>query len=153
DGAETALHAFQGGTDGITPLGGLTLDKDGNLYGVTAFGGGGTGCNQGSQGCGTVFKIGHDHKEAVLYAFCGGSDGWFASGNMVMDSGGILYGVTEEGGSTSCANGAAGCGTLFKLAPDGNETVLYSFKSGSDGNEPAAGLIADNSGNFYGTTL
>src|SRR5580704_6265563 len=32
------------------------------------------------------------------------------------------------------------------------ETVLYSFKGGSDGATPAAGLIADSNGNLYGTT-
>jgi uncharacterized repeat protein (TIGR03803 family) len=32
------------------------------------------------------------------------------------------------------------------------ETVLYSFTGGSDGGNPTAGLIADTSGNLYGTT-
>jgi uncharacterized repeat protein (TIGR03803 family) len=32
------------------------------------------------------------------------------------------------------------------------ETVLYSFKGGSDGISPLAGLIADNHGALYGTT-
>jgi uncharacterized repeat protein (TIGR03803 family) len=40
---------------------------------------------------------------------------------------------------------------VFKLAPGGTETVLYSFKGGSDGAFPAAGLLADSSGNLYGT--
>src|SRR5580765_3594301 len=34
DGAETVLHTFEGGSDGSYPWGGLTLDKDGNLYGT-----------------------------------------------------------------------------------------------------------------------
>ena len=32
------------------------------------------------------------------------------------------------------------------------ESVLYRFQGGSDGSGPAAGLIADSAGNFYGTT-
>lgn len=32
-------------------------------------------------------------------------------------------------------------------------TVLYSFQGGEDGADPAAGLIQDGAGNFYGTTL
>jgi hypothetical protein len=43
---------------------------------------------------------------------------------------------------------------VFKLAPGGIETVLYSFCSKpncSDGASPVAGLIADSSGNLYGT--
>ncbi|MGH6838939.1 MAG: hypothetical protein ACREDT_09070 [Methylocella sp.] len=41
---------------------------------------------------------------------------------------------------------------VFKLSPGGTETVLYTFKGGSDGGGPVAGLIADSSGNLYGTT-
>jgi hypothetical protein len=33
------LYSFQGGSDGANPVGGLTLDAAGNLYGVTANGG------------------------------------------------------------------------------------------------------------------
>ncbi len=32
------------------------------------------------------------------------------------------------------------------------ETVLYSFKGGSDGSYPSAGLIFDKEGALYGTT-
>jgi uncharacterized repeat protein (TIGR03803 family) len=32
------------------------------------------------------------------------------------------------------------------------ETVLYSFKGGSDSGAPAAGLVSDKAGNLYGTT-
>ncbi len=47
------------------------------------------------------------------------------------------------------------CGkrTVFKIAPDGTETILHSFAGGSDGDTPAAGLIADAQGNLYGTTI
>ena len=34
----------------------------------------------------------------------------------------------------------------------GNQTVLYSFAGGADGNGPNAGVILDSSGNLYGTT-
>lgn len=44
-------------------------------------------------------------------------------------------------------------GTVFKLAPDGTESVLHTFAGGSDGAYPAASLIADKTGNIYGTTL
>ena len=65
-----------------------------------------------------------------------------------MDDAGNLYGTTSGGGGTSC-----GCGTVFKLAPDGIETILHSFAGGSDGAYPAAGVIPDKAGNLYGTTI
>jgi uncharacterized repeat protein (TIGR03803 family) len=42
---------------------------------------------------------------------------------------------------------------VFKIDPAGNETVLYSFTGGADGNSPNAGLIRDPAGNLYGTTI
>jgi uncharacterized repeat protein (TIGR03803 family) len=54
-GKETILHEFVGGTEGATPLGGVTLDSAGNIYGTTALGGD-LACNNGA-GCGTVFKL------------------------------------------------------------------------------------------------
>jgi uncharacterized repeat protein (TIGR03803 family) len=41
---------------------------------------------------------------------------------------------------------------VFKLSPAATESVLYSFTGGTDGANPEAGLIADSSGNLYGTT-
>ena len=33
---ETILHDFAGGTDGCLPIGALAMDKNGNLFGITA---------------------------------------------------------------------------------------------------------------------
>jgi hypothetical protein len=43
-------------------------------------------------------------------------------------------------------------GLVFELNEKGDETVLYQFTGGSDGGNPAAGLIFDAKGNLYGTT-
>jgi len=51
--SETDLYAFTGGSDGSCPIGGLAIDVNGDLFGTTAFGGGGS-C---SGRCGTVWKI------------------------------------------------------------------------------------------------
>jgi uncharacterized repeat protein (TIGR03803 family) len=96
--------------------------------------------------------------ETVLYTFQGGSDGGNPNGNLIFDSSGNLYGVTEFGGGGSCStNGGTGCGTVFELSPNGSggwtETILYSFQGGNDGAQPSAGLIFDQVGNLYGTTL
>jgi len=45
-----------------------------------------------------------------------------------------------------------GCGTVFKLAPDGALTDLHDFDSGSDGSNPAEHLIFDQAGDLFGTT-
>jgi uncharacterized repeat protein (TIGR03803 family) len=43
-------------------------------------------------------------------------------------------------------------GTIYKLDPNGNQTILYSFTGGADGADPCAGVIRDTAGNLYGTT-
>jgi uncharacterized repeat protein (TIGR03803 family) len=63
-----------------------------------------------------------------------------------VDKAGNLYGTTNTGGANIYL------GTVFKLAPDGTETVLHSFAGGSDGDYPYGGLVADKKGNLYGTT-
>src|SRR5580692_4913194 len=91
--------------------------------------------------------------EKTLYSFKGGSDGMYPRGTLIADAGGNLYGVTTDGGGgTGCDNGNSGCGTVFKLAPDHTETILYAFQGGSDGAVPFDGLTADATGDFYGTT-
>ena len=148
NGTETVLYIFRGGNDGYLPVSGLIRDKAGNLYGATMFGGQrAAGCDNG---CGTVFKLAPDGTETVLYAFNGGSDGAFPTGGPMKGNAGDLYGATGYGGGTGC--GGEGCGTVFKLAPDGKETVLHAFASGNDGAAPDAGLIQDKAGNLYGTT-
>jgi len=103
--------------------------------------------------CGTLTAFTSGCAQAAtykeLYEFKGGSDGGYPSAGLVRDSAGNLYGTTASGRGSGC-NGL-GCGTVFKLALDGSETVLYSFTGGSDGANPNAGLIRDASGNLYGT--
>ncbi|HEY5046665.1 MAG TPA: choice-of-anchor tandem repeat GloVer-containing protein [Rhizomicrobium sp.] len=152
DGTETVLYAFQGGSDGRSPDGSLLADKNGNLYGTTDEGGNYNGSACSEFGCGTVFKLQPNGNKITLYAFQGGSDGEGPNSELVMDASGNLYGTTGSGGS--CSVTSYGCGTVFKIAPDGTETVLYVFQGGTtDGEEPEAGLIADSAGNLYGTTF
>ena len=144
DGTETILHAFRGGDDGEVPSGPLTMDKRGSLYGTTEDGGSAKG--------GTVFKISPDGRERVLYSFKGGSDGYVPGSGVIIDRSGNLYGTTAWGGGngTGCFYNT-GCGTVFELAADGTESILYNFQGGPDGDTPD-GLFVDKSGNVYGTT-
>jgi len=135
----TILYSFTGGADGGHPAAGLVMDRAGNLYG--------TGQTGGANGQGTVFKVSPSGAETLLYTFGSQSgDGSYPFAGLVLDETGNLYGTTYSGG----ANGG---GTVFKLAPTGTETVLYSFGSRSgDGSNPYAGLVFDNNGNLYGAT-
>lgn len=136
DGTETTLYTFTGGKDGFFPNG-LTLDRAGNLYGTTLDG--------GAHGFGTVFKLAPDGTFMTLYSFGGDTDGSQPGAGVIADRAGNLYGTTDEGGEI-------GGGALYKLAPDGTETVVYSFGGGSYAWYPN-GLIADAESNLYGTTV
>jgi len=148
----TILHSFSGGTDGSYPLSNLVQDASGNLYGTASQG----GCPNGiASECGMVFKLSPSWQETVLYVFSGtGGDGDFPSGGLVLDGSGNLYGTTVQGGDVSCSAGFGyGCGTVFKVAPNGQETVLHTFSgTGGDGVFPEGGLVRDAQGNLYGTT-
>jgi uncharacterized repeat protein (TIGR03803 family) len=88
-------------------------------------------------------------KEHVLHSFGLGSDGIAPSSDLIADGSGNFYGTTAGGG-------AHGLGTVFKLTPNPpsgwKETILYSFKGGTDGLGPSGGLTWDSQGNLYGTT-
>ncbi|HEY3637162.1 MAG TPA: choice-of-anchor tandem repeat GloVer-containing protein [Rhizomicrobium sp.] len=143
DGTFTVLHSFSGASDGEFPAANLLMDKKGDLYG-TAGGG-------GPNDAGTVFKLSPNGSFKTLHAFAGGSDGANPQAGLIEDKAGDFYGTTRNGGGQGC-NGA-GCGTVFRLASNGTETVLYNFKGISDGSEPYGGVVADAGGNLYGTTI
>ncbi len=145
------LHDFSGGNDGSGPAGSLVEDSAGNLYGTTG-GGGGTGCH--GVGCGTVFRIAPDGTETIVHAFQGGADGAGPMAGLIIDSSGNLYGATMFGGNPNCLynDKHQGCGAVFKITPDGAETILYAFAGGKDGSEPHASLAMDQAGDLFGTT-
>ncbi len=139
------LHTFNSGYSGIYAS--VTLDAEGNLYGVTAGG--------GAYGAGTVFELSPAANgkwaETTLHDF-NGSDGTAPYGSLIFDARGNLYGTTSVGGAKPCCT----YGTVFKLSPGANgkwtETVLHSF-NGYDGQNPFFGhLTFDTAGNLYGTT-
>ena len=153
NGKETVLHSFTGGADGATPFG-LTRVPDGTLYGVAAYGGGSFGPSTagGSNGNGVVFKLEPQGKFSVLHTFTGGADGALPFGTPLR-IGADIYGTAYAGGNqTSALCGDYGCGVIYKLDANGNETVLYTFSGYADGDDPSQGLVTDGKGNLYGTT-
>jgi uncharacterized repeat protein (TIGR03803 family) len=151
-GEETVLYSFTGGIDGGYPIGGLVRDHAGSFYGTTVDGGEGSACYYG--GCGTVFKVDATGQETVLHSFTAGTEGQSPVEGLVRDAAGNLYGITYQGGKSTCNNGSGtGCGTVFELDHTGKLTVLHNFMGGKDGAYPDARLIRDASGNLYGTTI
>jgi len=163
----TVLHTFTGHGDGANPAAGLTMDRAGNFYGTSSYGGySGGGCSY--NGCGVVYKLSYSGSGwtlTPLYTFQGGNDGAIPNARVVFGPDGSLYGTTYAGGGTgACGAGEyTGCGTVFRLQPPARacenflcawtETVLYRF-NGSDGAGPNMGdLVFDRAGNIYGTTL
>ena len=95
-GEVKTLHKFNG-QDGFAPVwvGDLAQDSQGNLYGVTYYGG------NNSCACGLVFKIDTAGHETTLYSFTG----TYANphGGIIVDGNGNLYGTTQYGGNMSCS--------------------------------------------------
>ena len=148
---ERVLYSFYDSGGAVLPVAGVISDAAGNLYGTTFYG--------GAYGNGMVFELTPSTsgwKQTILHSFgYDGSDGFWATGGLVFDASGNLYGTTEFGGNGGCSSVIGGCGTVFELSPTGSgewiETILYNFQ-GSDGFEVHAGLIIDAAGNLYGTT-
>ena len=140
-GEETVLYVFTGQADGGEPMAGVVMDAQGNLYGTTYYGGS-AACGS----CGVVFKVDPKGTETVLHTFTGKSDGAYSTAGLVFDGAGNLYGTTTYGGMK-------GWGTIFMLAPEGGETILYNFLNSGDGANPDDTLIFDEQGNLYGTTV
>jgi uncharacterized repeat protein (TIGR03803 family) len=143
-GKQTVLYTFQGGPDGDGPYYQILLrDAADNFYGTTVGG--------GADGLGTVFKINFkSHTKTVLHSFTGGiTDGSYPFAGVIQDEAGNLYGTTENGAS----DGGAGWGGVFKVDRAGTETLLLSFSGSGVGGDSRAGLIWDEQGNLYSTTI
>jgi uncharacterized repeat protein (TIGR03803 family) len=139
---EGVIHAFNQ-TDGYVPAGGVVLDGQGNIYGVTQGG--------GAYKAGVAYELVHSSTgwtEKILHSFGSGSDGIDPyEEQLVFDSQGNLYGTTLGGGAHQS-------GTVFELSPgpggSWGEHILLSFNGAVESN-PYSGLIFDSKGNLYGT--
>lgn len=120
--------------------GGLSIDSSGNIYGTEAA---------------SVVKLEPNgsggFNPVTIYSFNSAdatTEGEEPNGTPIVDSSGNVYGTTTKGGTHSD-------GAVYKLTYNSTkstytEKLLYSF--GSNGTVPYAGVVADPSGNLYGTT-
>ncbi len=145
--AEKVLHRFNG-LDGANSSASLVFDGDGNLYGATFAG--------PPNGSGLIFELAKPSgrasswTEAILCLFNDESKGGSPISGLVFDASGSLFG-------TASADEDFRGGDIFQLKPDskgGGWTfdLLHGFTGSPDAATPAASLIADKSGNLYGTT-
>jgi uncharacterized repeat protein (TIGR03803 family) len=127
---------------------GLILGGDGNLY----------GSDSGLPDPGTIFQITPDGTVTTLHTFCPEQracdtpQGAFPSGSLIQATDGNFYGTTLYGGDFSCARDI-GCGTLFRMTPQGTLTTLHNFENQDHRSSQAGGLLQGTDGKIYGTTL
>src|SRR5579864_1286635 len=135
---EEILYTFKGGSDGSEPFSGVILDKSGNVYGTTLFGG--TGGNNG----GIVFKLtaANGYAKTVLHDFNRFTDPAEDFPNAVtFDASGNLWGLTEY--------------AIFKLSPGTSgwtESWVFNWQNTPGWGTPAfTPLIIDSHGVIWGT--
>lgn len=143
---QTVLYSFTSGTDGGEPYKGVTIDRQGNLYGTTVTGASGS-CEGG---CGVVYKLtnsGGTWTQTVIHAFTGGDDGSGPGARVTLDPNGDVYGMTPTGG-------AYGLGTIYRLHEEHhgtwNFTVIHAFTGGADGSSGSAGRMVLRKGRLFG---
>jgi len=142
---ESVIYSFRGEADGMLPQAGLTVDRQGDLYGTTGYD---TPC---PPTCGSVFKlsaVAGNWKFHVLHAFTGGKDGGSPGGGVVLDAAGNVFGTTRS-------FGAKGYGTLFQISrtlAGWRLRTIHAFDLGTDGGSPAGALVLGFDGAVYGTT-
>jgi|GEM_PF-1978703 len=133
------LHAFGEAGDGFGGSTSPILAGD-TLYGLTRWGGNGTG---------TIYSYNTTTEVYTqLHRFAANSsDGNAPLGTLATASDGYLYGLTWLGGRNNM-------GTLFRIKPDGSAfETLYHFAGGAQGKYPYDTLTFDSNHTLYGTTL
>lgn len=153
-GKFTVLHTFQPGTNNNYPNGNLpgllTEGSDGELYGVTLYGGV-NGCN-GYCGNGVLYRVGKSGSGfQIIHKFCSQTnctDG--GGGALVAGKDGNLYGVSGVGGTGNCGSFYQGCGVIFRVTPStAKYQVVVNFNQTTNGAFPG-NLVAASDGTFYG---
>jgi uncharacterized repeat protein (TIGR03803 family) len=139
DGVFESLHSFAAtGDQPYNPSGRLVEAPDGSLVGTTFSGGPGRG--------GTVFRRAPDGTVSVIASFStrdGGPSG--PSAGLFDGHDGWWYGTSNYGG-------AAGNGTVYRVALDGRVELLHAFAADAhDGRWPLTELHGGTDGRLYGT--
>jgi uncharacterized repeat protein (TIGR03803 family) len=147
EGVLTSIYSFcsqANCADGSSPNG-ILQATDGNFYGTTMTG--------GASSRGTIFKLTPQGAFTLLYSFSASYDYNESFSTLIQGTDGIFYGTTDVGGfSTYPPCQFYGCGTAFKITPQGNFTIIHNFCSRKDCEDGATPywLIQAADGSFYG---
>jgi uncharacterized repeat protein (TIGR03803 family) len=152
NGEITVLHSFCLCESGWNPNS-LVEDGQGGFYGTTQ--------QSGANGDGAVFHLSAQNQLTTIYSFCDSQascvNAWDNTGTalpLILAPDGNIYGITTTGGHRYLTCAGDGCGTVFKITPQGEFSLVYSFCSldhCADGGQPLW-MILGSDGNFYGTT-
>jgi hypothetical protein len=143
---ETVLYTFLNcNRTGLYPVGALSIDKSGNLYGAE-YG------YATADGSGLIYELTKENNGtftySVLHNFGAAEGGPF--GDFAWDSAGNIYGATSHDSTTFS-------GEVFELSPQSNgtwkDTVLYQFPSPDGIGSPVGSVVLDGKGNLYGATF
>jgi uncharacterized repeat protein (TIGR03803 family) len=134
--AISTLVSFKN-SNGAYPTAGLIADAAGNLYGTTQSG--------GANGVGVVFEVAAGTHALSTLATFNNVNGAVPKAGLIADAAGNLYGTTQSGG-------ANGVGTVFEVGAGTHALSTLATFDNSNGAAPFAGLVADTTGNLYGTT-
>ena len=141
DGGFQVLHHFTGGAGGTgsSPYGTLVQAPDGKFYGTTISG--------GKSHWGTVYRVSKGGKLSVVKSFSKKTpEGNGPDAGLVLANDGNFYGTNLGGGGEGYA------GTVFKVTPDGEVTLVHAFAIETEGFSPATALVQGSDGQLYGTT-
>ena len=142
----------EGSVDGLPPVTAPIKATDGNIYGISPYG--------GTYGNGFVFKISASGVYSVLHTFHDDefSDPLVEEGDeprvLIEGRDGYLYGICNDGGLNDDQVYHNGGGTLFKIAFNGAFVKLYDFDHGDPNTtlgNPVA-LVEGSDGYYYGLT-
>jgi uncharacterized repeat protein (TIGR03803 family) len=145
-GALTTLHSFNE-ADGLNPAVPLIQGSDGSLYGAATWGGAYQSYDC-PPGCGTLFKITTAGTFTLLHSF-DWNDGARIVVPLAQDSNGAYYGSASYGGDVNFYGCSNGCGTLFKVSPDGTFAVVHKYAQGDFPGAPYGFTMASD-GYLYG---
>jgi uncharacterized repeat protein (TIGR03803 family) len=150
----TVLYSFQGSPDGASPSGPVTLDDNGDIFGVTATGGNSnvTGCgNENSYG--TVYELtpsAGSYEESIIHRF-NSKDGCDPLGAVVVDAAGRVFSAAHFGGQNYAGTVVALAPVYLNPAAAGyREAAVYSFGQAEQGDYPTGGII-ESGGALYTT--